>query len=355
MPPHVTLDADNESTLKLPCWPVVLTPAPQPDMPPRIWAVTNLTTALPKHTHPHHSEGLSKPTTSTTVRAIINRHAHPDASNHMWTSSLPYGAIRVALLTRFNQLHCSARAHRMGLPYQCSGPLPAAGGACPLCGAPLCNPGHIMGACTHPSLKRLYINRHNKAVMLLQAAVSAGSKSGMLCIMMDAGRACTLPVGILGTRLPKWLIPDRHLPTILTDTNRPLCHTAVRRKLRPDILYIANLSPTLTRAGASIPGREKKLATIHIIEVGYVSESSDAYLDRIRQKREQHASLCTALTSAGWRIHNAQPTVLMLGQAGTVFSEWPAALKTLHIARNPSCAFFICLRFAMHSPSIHNA
>jgi hypothetical protein len=54
-----------------------------------------------------------------------------------------------------------------------------------------------------------------------------------------------------------------------------------------------------------------------------------------QQKREQHASLCTALTSAGWRIHNAQPTVLMLGQAGTLlrmFSEWPSVLKTLGVA-----------------------
>ena len=126
-PPDAILDTDNESTLQLPCWPVVQVPAPQPDMPPRVWAVSNLTTALTLHTLPHHSVGLSKQTTATAVRAIINQHAHPHASNHMWSSSLPYGAIRVALLVRFNQLHCSARAHRMGLPYRCSGPFPAAG------------------------------------------------------------------------------------------------------------------------------------------------------------------------------------------------------------------------------------
>ena len=75
----------------------------------------------------------------------------------------------------------------------------------------------------------------------------------------------------------------------------------------------------------------KGRATIHIIEVGYVSESSDTYLERIQQKREQHASLCTALASAGWRIHNNQPTALMLGQAGTVFSSWPDVLNDLGV------------------------
>ena len=112
---------------------------------------------------------------------------------------------------------------------------------------------------------------------------------------------------------------------------RPLCPTAVRRKLRPDILNIENMSPSLARPGAGISSRVKGRATVHIIEVGYVSESSDTYLERIQQKREQHASLCTALASAGWRIHNNQPTALMLGQAGTVFSEWQDVLKDLGV------------------------
>jgi hypothetical protein len=177
----------------------------------------------------------------------------------------------------------------------------------------------------------MYIKRHNKAVCMLQAAVSAGTKGGMLCVMMDACPASDLPDGVLGTRLPKWLLPRSSLPVILDPSSqRPLCPTIVRRKLRPDLLYVEGLPAEAIVSGA-VPRSTRKCCTVHVIEIGYVAESPASLAARVRDKHQQHAALCAALSSAGWRLHEGSPNVLLLGQAGTVFDAWSRGLDALGV------------------------
>ena len=281
-----------------------------------------------------HACGRAKTCRSVESRTALNALSLPGPSNHVWGArKVPFLTLRLALQMRYNDLHCSARSALFGLPYPCSGPFPALSGSCPLCGGPRGSVGHIFGACTHPSLKALYIARHNKAVCMLQAAVSAGSKGGMLCVMMDACRASDLPDGILGTRLPSWLLPRSCLPTIMCPrTDQPLSPTVVRRKLRPDLLFVEGLNASDVQRSASVRRSLRGRCTVHVVEVGYVVESTASVEDRLRQKCEQHADLCAALRRAGWQLHNDGPTVLLLGQAGAVFSAWADGLQGLGVS-----------------------
>ena len=107
---------------------------------------------------------------------------------------------------------------------KCSYPTPGAGppsdGRCLLCKAPGCGPGHIFGACAHPRIQGMVINRHNAAIHILYRAVAAGAKGSMLCPVMDAGISTPPPTPVLGSRLPAWLLPDACVPA-MWDTHDP--------------------------------------------------------------------------------------------------------------------------------------
>ena len=354
--PDLFVGVPNESTMTLPCWPVASDPPGTADGMPcciggRHSPLANLTTAITSHIDTRHAVGSAKPTVTSGTRAAVHAVSVPGPSNHMWAGGLPSGIIRLALLVRYNMLHCSARASIMRLPYACTGPFPAIAGACPLCGAGWCSSGHILGACHHPAMKPLYVARHNKAVITLHASVAAGPKGGMLCVMMDACPTAALPDGILGTRLPPWLLPARSLPAMTCPlTAQPLCPASVRRKLRPDLLYVEGLSAADV-ASTPIPRRLRRRAVVHVVEVGYITETADSYQAGLARKRAQHDTLCAALRDAGWRIRGDGPTVLLLGNAGTVFCDWAPALSALGVAAEPA----LSLMRSLHTHSLRYA
>ena len=351
---HYSVTAPNESVLTLPAWPVASDPPATAGAPPSLdeaglpYVLSNLTTAVTAAVDPfEHACGLAKPTYYTALRAVLAAQSSPDASNHMWAVPIPFAALRLALQMRYNDLWCSSRAHRCSVPYPSSGPFPSAGGACPLCGCCPASVGHIFGACTHPAMKPRYIARHNKAVCMIHAAVSVGLKGSMLCVAMDACPRADLPAGVLGTRLPRWLLPRSCLPTIACPvTQLPLPPSAVRRKLRPDLLFVDGLAPEDVRGG-KVPRSTRARCTVHVIEVGYVSESSHHYIAHSKRKLAQHARLCAALTSAGWVVSGGGPTVMLLGQAGTIFGCCEASLLGLGVVGYPCVALMRALH--LHS------
>jgi hypothetical protein len=73
----------------------------------------------------------------------------------------------------------------------------------------------------------------------------------------------------------------------------------------------------------------RKVCTVYVIEVGYVSESSARFETTVLAKSKQHRALCSALSRAGWDVHGGGPIVLLLGQAGTVFKPWDETLRLL--------------------------
>ena len=135
-------------------------------------------------------------------------------------------------------------------------------GSCPLCLAPLDSAGHLLGECSHRDIKSMHIARHNKAVGLIQDAIASGPLGGSYMVMDACGRDAT-PDTVAATRLPPWLLPT--MPA------------RVRDKLRPDILILEGLplhtGIALTTASPSLSHLQRS-CRIHIIEVGYCSDSS---------------------------------------------------------------------------------
>jgi hypothetical protein len=194
----------------------------------------------------------------------------------------------------------------------------------------------------------MYINRHNAAIHMLHNAVMNGSKgSSLICAAMDAGRNDALPEGVLGSRLLPWLIPDHCLPD---DPDAPGAPADDRRaKLRPDLLYISGLPPSAVPRDSTrmIPHRRRSAATVYVLEVGFVSDSSDALSAMLDRKRHQHAQLCACLVQAGWKVYSAAAVVLPLGTAGTVYNAWRDVALMLGVSAHATSALMRALH--LHS------
>ena len=242
------------------------------------------------------------------------------------------------LRARYNCLPTADRLKLMKVPW-------AQSGCCPLCGRPD-SAGHLLGACLHKKAQQGVVKRHNLAVKLVQRATRKGSL-GAAVMFMDACPATDLPMGVAGTRLPGWLMP---------------CAPGETRQWRPDLLLIAppaRPSPTDTSVLADLHSgntpsaaslrHAKRHFRVFIMELGFVSESSDHWSDSIKRKAAQQDPLCRALTTAGWR--HVSSLAVPVGSAGTIFDPTPASLALLGLASAP------CKRLmrALHMLAAHQA
>ena len=193
------------------------------------------------------------------------------------------------------------------------------------------------------------IARHNKALVLLQKCIYKGSLGGCFTIM-DATSRSRLPVGVSGTRLPRWLLPA-------SATAAPHDTAADLLPFRPDIMLIAGL-PT---AGAPIEALPfaafvvlQSTCVIHLVELTYTHDS--CYEATLARKRVQHDLLVLTLTRAGWRVH-APISVILLGTYGTIFSlitapgcNWPFCHSSSPLPPRACC--YCCLGHGVPSSSL---
>ena len=167
------------------------------------------------------------------------------------------------------------------------------------------------------------IARHNKALVLLQKCIYQGSLGGCFTIM-DATSRSRLPVGVSGTRLPRWLLPA-------SATAAPHDTAADLLPFRPDIMLIAGL-PTAAAPTEALPAAAlavlQATCVIHLVELTYTHDS--CYEATLARKREQHDLLVMTLTRAGWRVHT-QISVILLGTYGTIFSLITPVLRRLGV------------------------
>ena len=87
--------------------------------------------------------------------------------------------------------------------------------------------------------------------------------------------------------------------------------TALRVKLRPDILLLRGLTPAELDALPALPADARQRCTVYIFEVGYAHEHS--YAEALPAKRQQHLLLVKLLHHAGWRVHEGKPHTVLLG------------------------------------------
>ena len=213
-------------------------------------------------------------------------------------------------------------------------------GKCPVCrhcraGGPVDDSvGHILGGCAHPTMKGMYINRHNAAVRTITETIHNGKRGGGYLIM-DAGRQEDLPPYCAGQRLPTWMLPD--------DPD-----TSEIDKMRPDILFIPELPLCSTRGTKSRPYKgpaDKSKCNIYIIEVGYTGDLNHS--EKKERKAEQHRQLADKLQRAGWKVHYTDAEIVTLGTTGTV----PNTLKPLltKLGATPGDADGCCTKLHKHA------
>ncbi|GIL62843.1 hypothetical protein Vafri_16905 [Volvox africanus] len=158
---------------------------------------------------------------------------------------------------------------------------------------------HKLGGCTHPTMKGMYINRHNQATRLIAECLHNGRHRGGLMIM-DAGKTDNLPQYCHGTHIPGWMLPHLTKEEISC--------------LRPDILFIPTLALWKTKNRHYRGPQDKKQHVAYIIEVGYTGELQHTE----KQNMEQHAKLKEELTKAGWTVCYNDAQIVTLGSTGTL-------------------------------------
>jgi len=297
----ITCSINSQYLSTLPAWPCL--PPPSSDQQsPAPWFTADLTTSLKTHlttSHPDITDGVTGNHSSLRYNRTQTLHLHclPQYSYSFWNTNTPFSHKRNILKSRTNTIWTSSLAKSMKRPYKTrAGTITT--GHCPLCSCPSDTPGHILGGCSHPQLKSYYIARHNKAVLLLQRAISTGPLGSCFQIM-DATTEDNLPHGVYSSRIPTWMIPNLP-PHFSPDFDRT--------KLRPDLLVIEGLAYTdFTRMHHSFSltteSTQKHLRStcvVHPLEVGYTSEYS--LNSCIARKHDQHKLMIELLLFNNWQL-----------------------------------------------------
>jgi ribonuclease HI len=273
----------------------------------------NLSSAVKKAVHHQCHQGFANETQYIKLWQEVQKKWVPEASNGMWTNpKITFKEIVTVFKYRYGQIWNMKTAMRCKMPYNRHHDKAACTDACPLCGLPDSG-GHILGSCEHKICKAMYIDRHNKAVRMIQAGVQKGGLGGFYTIM-DACQANDLPEGVQGTRLPDWILPGMQ--------------SDLRHKMRPDLLIVKGITPGDAHKG-KLPktAQDRAKYTVVLSEVGYGPDTR--YMDKMAEKQAQHQELQHMLAQAGWKVEITTPVVLGVG--GSIFVDTQQTLEQLGI------------------------
>jgi hypothetical protein len=190
--------------------------------------------------------------------------------------------------------------------------------------------GHIMGGCSHPLMKAMYIARHDGAVYIIAQSLLMSSKGAWL-ILADLGEAKRTHLTDLITT--KHLEPGELLPSRIPHYLLPKLTADQRNQYRPDILLHRFHEETTAHHPTKI---QKSKSTVVLIEVGYCR---DTEFDTKRlAKEKQHTELREALIKEGWEV---QYITIVLGNCGTVFKQdQQAIINTIGLSPKETKAMF---------------
>ena len=119
----------------------------------------------------------------------------------------------------------------------------------------------------------------------------------------------------------------------------------VRRKMRPDILFVTGLDEGKLRATAGDPQARHRFlqaakanCTVNLIEVGYCRD--DKAPSKAAHKMRQHLELQDALVKEGWTV---QVVPIVLGHCGSVYYRDMEAVQKLGVDKAGAKALFTAL------------
>ena len=202
--------------------------------------------------------------------------------------------------------------------------------------------GHILLECTHADMKKQHIARHDAMMRMLIQEFTKGSK-GSHYLIADVGTVETLKkIGVHSKRVPKFVLPDVHTQHTTRDIASCRNHSTrrmdqARNKMRQDMMIVEMTDteqrtylPHDTDTGSRLPNLQRtmpngKARKVMIVEGGYCSDVS--YLEKVKEKGQQHARLEEALRLYGYDVtsltyicgctgsqyHSSNDTIRMLG------------------------------------------
>ena len=248
----------------------------------------DLKDTLKSHMHRHHNLGKAS-TTGVYWQSWLQTARHADgksSNNYLTNAGVPIAAKRAILRYRTGTLYNAKHAVRFG--HQ-AGPA-----TCPLCGG--ADGGtHILLGCQHPTMKKMYTERHNDAARHILKAVSKAQRGGFM-VAADVG--CSDKV-----------------PACLTDTPRTIpAWLGVRdARSRPDAVFVI---PNDTYLGSEIDKVRPGEADVYVMELKYCPDTNPH--DQLGRATAQHADICNQLEHLGHTVHRV---IILLGAGGTIFTE----------------------------------
>ena len=166
-------------------------------------------------------------------------------------------------------------------------------------------------------MKKQHIARHDAMMRVIIKEFTKGSK-GSHYLIADVGTVCTLKkIGVHSKRVPKFVLPDVHTQHSTQDiascSNHSTCRMdETRKKMSSDMMMVEMTDteqltylPHDTDTGSRLPNLQctmpnGKARKVTIVEGGYCSDVS--YLEKVKEKGQQHARLEEALRLYGYDV-----------------------------------------------------
>ena len=189
-------------------------------------------------------------------------------------------------------------------------------------------------------LKKQHIARHDAMMRMLIKEFTNGTK-GSHYLIADVGTVDALKdLGVHSKRVPKFVLPDSHIQHTTQNTvscrNHPLCRIGdARKKMRPDMMVVEltdteqhTYLPHDTDTGSRLPNLQPtmpsgKARKVTIVEGGYCSDVS--YLEKVKEKGQQHAKLEEALRLYGYDVTSLRYI------CGCTGSQYPSSNDTIRM------------------------
>ena len=300
-------------------WPSILKARQHSQGAQLTWhTAANLHASIRDHVAAKHAKGLTPAGQYYSYWQHVLPELHASSFAFWKNARLPFRTKVNLLKARWGQLWTMNMAYKQQRSYH-AGQGIAANAQCPLC-RDQDGISHMLGGCSHPTMKAMYIERHNQAARKILKLIIEGAH-GNCYMLADVGSETKLGnLGALDSRLPHWLVTDTDLNTA----------GATRTQLRPDIM-ITNARPFELQdehdgvmAGPHAAKQARQGSTVWIVEVGYCAATR--YHDKLVEKQQQHEQLISILEGKGYTVHLLP---VLLGTTGEIFKS---TLKNIKLA-----------------------
>lgn len=263
----------------------------------------------------------------------IAGRSHASSNYFLTYNKLSWGATRLALRYRGGGIYNRKIGHRWGKE-------PTAN--CPLCLTAMDGQSHMLGGCTHPTLRGMYVNRHNEATAMILGHVRRWNQ-GAGVVQADIGSQLTNPT-VVGEAPPPtddplcsperptaWVPPPSPAPSPMSSPPRTDLFRGVNRTIH-DWLATSLDSRPLPRPDITLVApprhRRNRPNKVFLIELKF---GQDTLLETKHQPASDTLETVAGAIRRRWPHAEVAKTVLLLGVGGRIPTLTVEGLTTLGV------------------------